>query len=99
LLQDSRLLATDCELVAVSRRTGEYPRYFNEERFKMRYLLFGLIATAGLIDAAAVKASTWTIAPPRSERSKEIKAMDIMERPNRPLHVYGDFVRMGSRRR
>jgi len=65
----------------------------------MRCLLFGLVATVGLIDAAAVKANNWTIAPPGSERSKEIKAMDIRERPNRPLHVYGDFVRMGGRRR
>ncbi len=65
----------------------------------MRYLLLGLILTAGLVCANSALAANWTIAPPGTERSKEIKSMDILERPNRVLHFYGDTVRLTNRRR
>jgi hypothetical protein len=32
------------------------------------------------------------------DRRREIKAMDIHERPNRPIHVYGNTVRRRSSR-
>ena len=56
-----------------------------------------ILAVAILMSAAAAKAS-WTIAPPGTERSKEIHAMNILDRPNRPLHFYGDSVRWAHRR-
>jgi hypothetical protein len=55
----------------------------------MRFFLFALIAIVGLIDVGTASAA-WTIAPPGSQKSKDIKAMNIMDRPNRLLHVYGD---------
>jgi len=48
--------------------------------------------------AAASAQANWTIAPPGTGRSKEIHAMNILERPNRPLHFYGDTVRWAHRR-
>jgi hypothetical protein len=63
----------------------------------MRYLMFTLVAVAGLIDIGSANAN-WTIAPPGSEKSKEIASENIMERPNRPLHVYGTWVRWTHRR-
>jgi hypothetical protein len=63
----------------------------------MRYVLFAVVAAVGLIDIAPARAA-WTIAPPGSEKSKEIKEMNIMDRPNRLLHFYGDAVRMANRR-
>ncbi len=65
----------------------------------MRYLLFALIVVVGMVEVGSVQVATWTIAPPGTERSKEIKSMDIMQRPNRPLHFYGDIVRLANRRR
>jgi hypothetical protein len=50
-----------------------------------------------LLGASSAQAN-WTIAPPGTERSKEIHAMNILERPNRPLHFYGDTVRWAHRR-
>jgi len=50
-----------------------------------------------LLSAASAQAN-WTVAPPGTERSKEIHAMNILERPNRPLHFYGDTVRWAHRR-
>lgn len=64
----------------------------------MRYLLFAMVAIAGLMDVGSASAS-WTIAPPGTEKSKEIKSMDILDRPNRVLHFYGDAVRLANRRR
>jgi hypothetical protein len=65
----------------------------------MRYLLLGLILTAGMIGANSAFAGNWTVAPPGTQRSKDIKAMEILDRPNRVLHVYGDAVRLSNRRR
>ncbi len=65
----------------------------------MRYVLYALIAAFALLGVGVAEAAPWTIAPPGTERSKEIKAMDIMNRPNRPLHIYGDVVRLANRRR
>lgn len=64
----------------------------------MRYILFALIAIAGLVDVGTASAS-WTIAPPGTQKSKEIKQMNIMDRPNRILHFYGDAVRLANRRK
>ncbi len=64
----------------------------------MRHLLFALVAVACLIDIGTAQAS-WTVAPPGTEKSKEIKQMDILDRPNRVLHFYGDTVRLMNRRR
>ena len=64
----------------------------------MRYLLFALIAIVGLVEVGSTQAATWTIAPPGTARSKEIHELNIMERPSRPLHIYGDAVRLAHRR-
>jgi hypothetical protein len=56
-----------------------------------------ILAVTVLMSAVSAQAS-WTIAPPGTERSKEIHAMNILERPNRPLHFYGDTVRWAHRR-
>ena len=55
------------------------------------------LAVAVLLGASSVQAS-WTVAPPGTERSKEIHAMNILDRPSRPLHFYGDTVRWAHRR-
>jgi hypothetical protein len=61
----------------------------------MRYILAAVLVTVflgpSLVDAQ------WTIAPPGTKRSKEIKSMDILDRPNRPLHIYGTIVRLRNR--
>jgi hypothetical protein len=64
----------------------------------MRKFLLAVVAVAALMDAAPAMAS-WTIAPPGTEKSKEIKEMNILDRPNRVLHFYGDAVRLANRRR
>jgi hypothetical protein len=64
----------------------------------MRQLVLALMATVGLIGANSACAGNWTVAPPGTQRSKEIKTMEILERPNRVLHVYGDTVRLANRR-
>jgi len=58
---------------------------------------FAILAVTISLVAASAQAS-WTIAPPGTERSKEIHAMNILDRPNRPLHFYGDTVRWAHRR-
>jgi hypothetical protein len=60
--------------------------------------LFALVAIAGLVFVDSASANSWTVALPNSQRGEAIHSMDIMERPNRPLHVYGDFVRLRNRR-
>jgi len=62
----------------------------------MRKTLLALVAVIALLDIGTAKAA-WTIAPPGSEKSKEIKQMDILDRPNRLLHFYGDSVRFANR--
>ena len=64
----------------------------------MRKLLIAMVALVALADVIPASAS-WTIAPPGTEKSKEIKEMNIMDRPNRVLHFYGDAVRLANRRR
>ncbi|HZZ29380.1 MAG TPA: hypothetical protein VFE46_15390 [Pirellulales bacterium] len=64
----------------------------------MRRVLFAIVAVMALIDVAPVNAG-WTIAPPGTEKSKDIKELDILDRPNRVLHFYGDAVRLANRRR
>jgi hypothetical protein len=64
----------------------------------MRYFILALIAVVVLVETGTARAA-WTIAPPGTARSKEIHELNIMERPNRPLHVYGDVVRLANRRR
>ena len=64
----------------------------------MRRIVIALVMVAGLIDIASARAG-WTVAPPGTEKSKEIKEMDILDRPNRVLHFYGDTVRLANRRR
>jgi hypothetical protein len=64
----------------------------------MRKLLIAVVALVVLAEVIPASAS-WTIAPPGTEKSKEIKEMNIMDRPNRLLHFYGDTVRLANRRR
>lgn len=56
-----------------------------------------ILSVAVLLGASSAQAS-WTVAPPGTERSQEIHAMNILDRPNRPLHFYGDTVRWAHRR-
>ena len=60
-------------------------------------LRIAILAVTILLSAASAQAN-WTVATPGTERSKEIHAMNILERPNRPLHFYGDTVRWAHRR-
>jgi hypothetical protein len=69
-----------------------------QEESKMRELVFAVVALVGFVAVDSVGAANWTVAPPGSARSEEIKSQDILNRPNRPLHVYGDFVRWEHRR-
>ncbi len=62
----------------------------------MRYLMFALAIVVGFSTIGSAKGN-WTIAPPGSERSKEIASENIMDRPNRPLHVYGTWYRWSHR--
>ena len=64
----------------------------------MRKFLLAIVDVAAMMDVTTAGAS-WTIAPPGSEKSKEIAQMNIMDRPNRVLHFYGDAVRFANRRR
>ena len=63
----------------------------------MRKFLLAVVAVAAMMDVATASAS-WTVAPPGSQKSKEIAQMNIMDRPNRVLHFYGDAVRLANRR-
>lgn len=63
----------------------------------MRHVVFAMVALLGLIDIGSAGAA-WTVAPPGTEKSKEIKEMNILDRPNRMLHFYGDAVRLANRR-
>ena len=65
----------------------------------MRFLAYALVAVVCLVEVGSVSANPWTIAPPGTAKSKEIKQMNIMERPNRLLHFYGDAVRMANRKK
>ena len=67
-------------------------------RFIVRNFLLAVVAVAAMMDVMTASAA-WTIAPPGSEKSKEIAQMNIMDRPNRVLHFYGDAVRLANRRR
>jgi len=67
-------------------------------RLIVRKFLLAVVAIAGMMDVTTASAS-WTIAPPGSQKSKEIAEMNIMDRPNRVLHFYGDAVRLANRRR
>ena len=57
-----------------------------------------LVLTLALLMTTGSAKASWTIAPPGTERSKDIHAMNILDRPNRPLHFYGDTVRWAHRR-
>jgi hypothetical protein len=35
----------------------------------------------------------WTIALPFTKEARRIHSHDLMDRPNRPLHIYGNIVR------
>jgi hypothetical protein len=69
-----------------------------QEKSKMRELVLAMVTLVGLVAVDSAVAANWTMAPPGSARSEEIKSQDILSRPNRPLHVYGDFVRWEHRR-
>jgi hypothetical protein len=84
-------------------RKADCPRYktflsFLCEVLNMRKLLFAAVALVMLANVVPASAA-WTIAPPGTEKSKEIHDMNIMDRPNRVLHFYGDTVRLMNRRR
>jgi hypothetical protein len=64
----------------------------------VRIFIYSLIALLAFTEARAASAA-WTIAPPGTAKSKQIKSMPIMERPNRLLHVYGDAVRLANRKK
>jgi hypothetical protein len=65
----------------------------------MRFFVFSLVAIAALATSGTAGANSWTVAPPGSQRSKDIKSENILDRPNRVLHFYGDAVRFANRRR
>ena len=58
-------------------------------------LAMGIVVVVEMIGAGSAWANSWTIARPNSPRGQEIHSMDILARPNRPLHFYGDTVRLG----
>ncbi len=62
----------------------------------MRYVLAAVVLGAFLLGTRPAHAQ-WTIAPPGTKRAKEIKSMDMLDRPSRPLHIYGTFVRWMNR--
>lgn len=62
----------------------------------MRYILTAIVLVVFSLEVIPASAQ-WTIAPPGTKRAKEIKSMDILDRPNRPLHIYGTWVRLRNR--
>ena len=68
------------------------------EKSTVRFFLLGFVAIAG-IAGAIVFGRKLDDAPPGTEQSKEIKSLDILDRPNRQLQIYGDLVRLVTRRR
>ena len=64
----------------------------------MRKFLLAIVAVAAMMDVTTAGAS-WTIARRDRRNRKEIAQMNILDRPNRVLHFYGDAVRLANRRR
>jgi len=91
--------AKHCTEVAVGLFPNkDYPTSSTCEVVIVRKFLLAIVAVAAMVDVLPASAA-WTIAPPSTEKSKEIKEMNIMDRPNRLLHFYGDTVRLANRRR
>jgi hypothetical protein len=93
------IVAKHCTDVAVGLFPNkDYPTSSTREVVTMRKFLLAIVAIAAIVDVIPASAA-WTIAPPGSEKSKEIAEMNILDRPNRLLHFYGDAVRLANRRR
>jgi hypothetical protein len=70
----------------------------NEEvgtMLRIRMAIFSLVAVAVLGSSAVAASQTgWMgVIVARGELKEEIKSTPILERPNRPLHFYGNTVR------
>jgi hypothetical protein len=62
----------------------------------MRTIVIATIATVALVPVSSVEAATSRIDPRiivTGEAREQIQNTPILERPNRPLHVYGNTVR------
>jgi hypothetical protein len=62
----------------------------------MRTIVIATIATVALVPVSPVDAATSRIDPRiivTGEAREQIQNTPILERPNRPLHVYGNTVR------
>lgn len=59
-------------------------------------LAVALLETTAMAEPKSVADPDATVA--RGDRRKEIKSLDIHDRPNRPLHFYGNTVRRRSSR-
>jgi hypothetical protein len=90
--------AKHCTEVAVGLFPNkDYPTSSTSEVVIVRQFLLAIVAVAAMVDVLPASAA-WTIAPPGTEKSKEIKDINILDRPNRLLHFYGDAVRLANRR-
>jgi len=71
-------------------------------RATLALVALSLLTVVALVETAALAEPSHDhvgeASPARAERRREIKSMDIHERPNRPIHVYGNTVRRRSSR-
>jgi hypothetical protein len=58
------------------------------------FVLAAAVLAMVLVENAS--AARWTVALPGTPRAQQIRSMDIMSRPNRPLHFYGNIVRRSN---
>jgi len=62
----------------------------------MRTFVIATVATVALVPMTPVDAASARIEPQiiaRGENREQVQNTPILERPNRPLHVYGNTVR------
>lgn len=72
-------------------------RFFAMSRW---ILLFVMVAVGMPSWSLAGERPTWTVGPlPGSAAAEPIRSQDILARPSRPLHVYGNTVRWMHYRR
>lgn len=76
--------------------TKNEPALLDEGNSTMRTLVIATVATVALVPVSPVTASS-TGFDPRivtfGETRQQIQNTPVLERPNRPLHVYGNTVR------
>ncbi|RLS77014.1 MAG: hypothetical protein DWI03_07715 [Planctomycetota bacterium] len=65
----------------------------------MRTIMYAAVTTAGLFGAALAEAANFD---PRvitfGEARQEIQSTPVLQRPNRPLHIYGNAARRRHQR-